>query len=156
MKLQATNAGRDEPREVREGTERRVAQPRSWVMKMIPRVSNAMLWLVSCGMAATGLLLAFRLPPGREGGKGLSVMGWDRHEWGDLHTWMGYVIMGLILVHLALHWRWLWQVAAKKHRWPLLLGFGLGFAMIVTLLAWPVSHPEERESSRPKQHRQAR
>lgn len=104
----------------------------------VPRVLNALLWLVFCGLAGTGLLLAFRLPPGSRGGRGLSAMGWDRHEWGDVHTWLAYAFLGLVAAHLALHWRWLWQVAAKRRSWPLLLGIGAGLAMIVWLVCQPV------------------
>ena len=57
-----------------------------------------LLWLVFCAMAGTGLLLAFRLPPGFRGGAGLAVMGWTRHQWGDLHTWLSYAFLGLIAV----------------------------------------------------------
>ncbi|MEI6034360.1 MAG: hypothetical protein WCS65_08800 [Verrucomicrobiae bacterium] len=44
----------------------------------------------------------------------------------------------MILTHLALHWRWFWQVAARKKRWPLLLGFGAGLALLLGLALQPV------------------
>ena len=97
-----------------------------------------MLWLVFCGMAGTGLLLAFRLPPGSRGGAGLTAMGWGRHDWGDVHTWLSYAFLALITAHLALHWRWLWQVAAKKHAWPLVVGIGAGLALMFWLAFLPV------------------
>jgi len=111
---------------------------RSSVGKLFPRILNALLWLVFCAMAGTGLLLAFRLPPGSRGGQGLSAWGLSRHEWGDFHAWLSYAFLALILTHLALHWRWLWQVAARKKRWPLLLGFGAGLALLVVLALQPV------------------
>jgi len=89
-------------------------------------------------MAGTGLLLAFRLPPGSRGGRGLSAWGLARHEWGDWHTWLCYAFLALILAHLALHWRWFWQVAARRKLWPLLLGFGLGLALLFALALQPV------------------
>ena len=104
----------------------------------VPRVLNALLWLVFCGMAGTGLLLAFRLPPGSRGGAGLTAMGWGRHDWGDLHTWLSYAFLALIAAHLALHWRWLWQVAAKKHAWPLVVGVGAGLGLMLWLALQPV------------------
>jgi len=108
------------------------------VRTFTPRLLNALLWLVFCSMAGTGLLLAFRLPPGSQGGRGLSAWGLSRHEWGDLHTWLSYGFLALILTHLALHWRWFWQVAARKKRWPLLLGFGAGLALLLALTLQPV------------------
>jgi hypothetical protein len=107
--------------------------------KLLPRLLNALLWLVFCAMAGTGLLLAFRLPPGSRGGRGLSALGLSRHEWGDWHTWLSYAFLAMILLHLALHWRWFWQVAARKKRWPLLLGFGAGLALLIALALQPVS-----------------
>jgi hypothetical protein len=104
----------------------------------VPRVLDALLWLVFCGMAGTGLLLAFRLPPGSRGGAGLTAMGWGRHDWGDMHTWLSYTFLALIAAHLALHWRWLWQVAAKKRAWPLVVGFGAGLVLMMWLALQPV------------------
>ena len=115
---------------------------------MLPRVLNALLWLVFCGMAGTGLLLAFRLPPGSRGGAGLTAMGWGRHDWGDVHTWLSYVFLFLIAAHLTLHWRWLWQVAAKRRAWPLLAGLGAG----LLLLIWLVSQPVVSHGGRGKDH----
>lgn len=106
---------------------------------VLPRFLNALLWLVFCAMSGTGLLLAFRLPPGSRGGRGLSAWGMSRHEWGDWHTWLSYAFLALILTHLALHWRWFWQVAARKKRWPLVLGFGAGLALLLALALQPVS-----------------
>lgn len=114
----------------------------SFSRSSVPRVLNMVLWLVFCGMAGTGLVLAFRLPPGSRGGAGLAVMGWTRHQWGDLHTWLSYAFLGLILAHLALHWRWLWQVAAKKHAWPLLAGIGAG----LLLMTWSLFQPVEKRA----------
>jgi hypothetical protein len=105
---------------------------------LVPRVLNALLWLVFCAMAGTGLLLAFRLPPGSQGGAGLTAMGWGRHEWGDVHTWLSYAFLALIAAHLALHWRWFWQVAAKKHAWPLVVGIGAGLLLMMWLAFQPV------------------
>lgn len=65
--------------------------------------------LVFLGMAVTGLLVRFLLPPGT-GGR-LSIWSWGRHDWGDLHFWLAVGLLGLIFVHLILHWAWICQVA---------------------------------------------
>lgn len=108
------------------------------------RVLNLLLWLTFCAMAGTGLLLVFRLPPGSRGGRGLSVLGLTRHEWGDIHTWLSYGFIALILLHLAVHWRWLWQFASRKRTWPMTLGVGAGLALVVILVCLPVQTRDDR------------
>lgn len=103
------------------------------------RVLNLLLWLNFCALTGTGLLLAFRLPPGSRGGAGLRAIGLNRHQWGDWHSWIGYAFLALMVVHLALHWRWFWQVAARKRSWPLLLGLGAGLLLLLLLALQPVS-----------------
>ncbi len=104
----------------------------------VARVLNALLWMVFCAMAGTGLLLAFRMPPGSGGG--VTALGMARHGWGDWHTWLSYAFLALIATHLALHWRWFWQVAAKRRSWPLVAGIGAGLALMLLLVLQPVSH----------------
>lgn len=65
------------------------------------------------------------------------------HEWGDIHTWISYVFMAAIVLHLVLHWRWLWQIAARKRAWPIIAGFGLGLVLILLLTLQPVHNREE-------------
>lgn len=106
---------------------------------------NLLLWLGFCGLAGTGLLLALRLPPGSRGGRGLSAFGLDRHDWGDVHTWIGYAFVALILVHLLLHWRWLWQFASRRRALPMLAGLGAGLVLMLALVFAPVEKREDGE-----------
>ena len=71
------------------------------------RILNLLLYLSFCVMVGTGLLMAYRLIPGSRGGQGLEVLGWNRHEWGALHTWVSYVFITLVAAHLAINWAWL-------------------------------------------------
>lgn len=118
--------------------------------RYLPRVLNFVLWMSFCVMTGTGLLLAFRLPPGSRGGRGLEAFGWGRHEWGDIHTWVSYLFMATILLHLGLHWRWFWQVAAHKRSWPIVAGIGLGLAVLLYLTFQPITGPEQCEGVRIK------
>jgi hypothetical protein len=56
------------------------------------------------GMVATGYLLRFPLPPGTN--KSLTLWGLTRHQWGDVHFWISLALLGVILVHVVLHWQW--------------------------------------------------
>ncbi len=64
--------------------------------------------LAGMGVAATGLLIRYLLPPGSTGrrGGGLTLWTWDRHGWGECHFWLSVVCIALLGVHVGLHWSW--------------------------------------------------
>ncbi len=109
---------------------------------VINRVLNLLLWMSFCAMAATGMLLAFRLPPGRKGGSGLTALGWSRHEWGDLHTWISYALLTLVALHILMHWRWLWHVAGSRFKSLVLAGLLAGLLAIGAVWLIPVRTPD--------------
>lgn len=73
-------------------------------------------FLVFLALIETGLMMKFVLPPGsggRGGGRAMSVWGWSRHDWGDVHFWLSVSLVALMLVHVALHWRWVCSVTCQ-------------------------------------------
>jgi len=74
---------------------------------------DALAVVLGFAVALTGLLLRYVLPPGSRGGWGLALLGWDRHDWGDLHFWLSVGLVLLMLVHLVLHWSWVWATACR-------------------------------------------
>jgi len=121
------------------------------------RVSNLALFLGFCGLTGTGLLMKYRLPPGSRGGHGLSALGMTRHEWGDIHVWIGWGVVAITLLHLALNWVWLRKIAGYRRWVPLLSGLAFGALIVVLPLILPVArqpapatdHPIEGASSHP-------
>ena len=69
-------------------------------------VIDALAVLAFLTLVATGLLLRFVLPP-RSGALGLG--GWNRRDWGEFHFQLSLVLVGLMVVHVALHWRWVYE-----------------------------------------------
>jgi hypothetical protein len=77
-------------------------------------------------LISTGLLMRYQLPPGSGGlhssaighgaeAKTVSILwGLSRHEWGDIHYWVSITIMGLLAVHLLLHWKWIAHVLGRR------------------------------------------
>jgi len=122
--------------------------PRKW----IPKFCNLLLWLLLCSMSGTGLLIAYRLPPGSRGGHGLSALGLTRHEWGDLHQWISLAFLSLIVVHLFLHWRWFWQIAGRKRAWPLLAGMLAGIVLLFAIFLLPVKRAENHHGAGADDH----
>jgi hypothetical protein len=67
---------------------------------------NLLAFLALLLLISTGAVLQFVLPHGSPS-RGLTLWGWDRHQWGELHTWVSWVFLGLMLLHLFLHWAWI-------------------------------------------------
>lgn len=36
-----------------------------------------------------------------------SFLGIERHTWSDLHTWVSIALIIGVLIHIALHWKWI-------------------------------------------------
>lgn len=67
--------------------------------------------LVMFGLTITGLFIHFILPPGsggRGGGAGLTLWGLGRHDYGDFHFYLAITLILLMLVHVWLHWPWVY------------------------------------------------
>lgn len=104
-------------------------------------------------LAATGLLLEFRLPPGSggehvlqvgvEAGRRLTVWGLSRHEWGSIHLCLSMAFLALMSAHIFLHWRWIWAFTRGKDpdgqslRIRQFLAF-VGLVLLILLLPWLV------------------
>ena len=61
-------------------------------------------------VALSGVILLFAGSGGYQGGRNPryahEVLGLSRLLWKDLHDWGGIVMMGGVLLHLILHWKW--------------------------------------------------
>ena len=82
-------------------------------------VIDALMFLCLMAMAGLGLLMKYTLPSGRDAwakyGRNLqfSWLGWDRHDWGDLHLYLAFTLLALLVLHLILHWQ---QILGLFHR----------------------------------------
>lgn len=95
------------------------------------------------GMAATGYIMWFPLPPGTN--KELSLWGLVRHQWGEVHFWIALALLATLLLHVCLHWNWLvtvigQRIRAAKASHADLIRVGvltaLAFAVAFGLFAW--------------------
>lgn len=84
-------------------------------------------------LTTTGVLMRYALPPGSRRFK--TIWGLDRHEWGDIHFWISIVFLGLLAMHLVLHWRWIINIITGRPREGSGLRAGLGIVGLVGLLA---------------------
>lgn len=100
------------------------------------KIIDLTLYLLFCGLAGTGLLLAYRLPHGGGAGHAL-FLGLGRHPWGEVHTWLAYTAIIVGTIHFLLNWEWLVKVAASKRPWRLGLGIVAGLLILSVFLFVP-------------------
>lgn len=75
-------------------------------------IVDGVFFLLFIVLGLTGILLEYVLPPGS--GQGRSrVWGLTRHDWGDVHFWVAVAAGAALLIHLALHWAWVWSSSAQ-------------------------------------------
>ncbi|MGD1993752.1 MAG: DUF4405 domain-containing protein [Anaerolineae bacterium] len=72
---------------------------------------DAMIGLAFLLSAVTGLTFLAMGSGGYQGGRNpgfqTALLGISRSTWSDLHLWTSVVMITGVLVHLALHWRWI-------------------------------------------------
>jgi mono/diheme cytochrome c family protein len=111
---------------------------RGFLNLMIDTVAAALL----TAMVGTGYILWFVLPP--ETNRTHILWGVLRHQWGTVHFWISVILLTVLAVHVALHWRWLvtglskrFGVAAWAQRSPRLAGLAVlaAAALPLTTLA---------------------
>jgi hypothetical protein len=72
---------------------------------------DAVMFLCMAALGGIGFLMKYVLLPGKEAwvvyGKKveLSWLGLDRHGWGAVHLYLALLFMGLLLLHIILHWQ---------------------------------------------------
>jgi len=71
--------------------------------------------------AVSGFVLWLALPNGSGGGRGRGGLGgetfiFDRHTWLAIHDWAAVVLVVLIAVHVAMHWKWIVRTTRSLFR----------------------------------------
>ena len=81
---------------------------------------DSLMFLCVMALAGLGFLMKYIMPPGRElwvkygSNPALSWLGWDRHDWGDIHLYLAVAFLILLFFHIILHWK---QILGLFHRW---------------------------------------
>jgi len=97
-------------------------------------------YLAMAGLMSTGLIMWGLLPPGTGGGgaghEALTLLGRTRHQWGTVHWYLALSLIGLVVLHVVLHWKWVTNtigslVPARGERKP---GAGLVGAVVLAVL----------------------
>lgn len=102
--------------------------------------------LFSC-LVSTGILIAFRLPPGS--GQ-LNILGLTRHQWGDLHLALAIAFIALVIAHLYLHRTWITSIFRRDNKTIIRAGmFTILVLLPAVLIAMPIAVPTESYSDVP-------
>jgi hypothetical protein len=88
-------------------------------------------------LTSTGILMRYVLPPGS--GRWKVIWGLDRHEWGSIHFWISIIFLGILTIHLILHWRWIVTFIKRKPREGSGLRAGLGIVGLIGLIALSIA-----------------
>lgn len=67
----------------------------------------------------TGIYFLFLPVGGFQGGRNPFygvVIFFERHTWGDIHTWSSVIIMALAALHIPLHWSWITKMTRSGLR----------------------------------------
>lgn len=74
-------------------------------------VIDTLMFLCGISIVGIGLLMRFALIPGKDRlaiyGRDVDLLSFkmDRHEWGTIHLVIGFIFLGLLLLHIILHWK---------------------------------------------------
>ena len=83
-----------------------------------------------------GFLMKYNLIPGKERfvkyGRNVELffLGLDRHQWGTVHLVLGFILIGLLALHIILHWKTIIRVYrrlinARQSRKVIAFGFSI-------------------------------
>ena len=80
---------------------------------------DSLMLIIMMAIAGIGFLIKFILIPGKERwliyGTNVELywLGLDRHEWGTIHLWLGYILLSLLVLHIILHVKWIINTYAR-------------------------------------------
>jgi hypothetical protein len=82
-------------------------------------IIDALMFLCLMAMAGLGFLMEYVLLPGRKAwtkyGRNVDLtwLGWNRHDWGEIHLYLAFTLLGLLFIHLVLHWQMILGLYAR-------------------------------------------
>jgi len=97
---------------------------------------DALLLVDICAISVVGILLGFVIPKGP--GPDKFFLGLHRHQWGSIHLDLSLALLGLLVIHLWINWRWVTQISRRLfpiHHRSVLLALSGGW-IAVLLVAW--------------------
>jgi hypothetical protein len=119
-------------------------------------VIDALMFLCMAAIGGLGFLMKYVLLPGRESAikygrrVELSFLGLDRHDWGAIHLYLGFLLLALLALHIVLHWQMIpglftRLVVNARERWKIALVYA---AVAEVLLLFPfIISPQVKDAA---------
>jgi hypothetical protein len=109
-------------------------------------IIDAIMLVALAAMTGIGLLIKYVLISGQDqwikfGQKyDLRFLDLDRHDWGSIHLIVGFIFLGLLFIHIILHWKLLMYLlkGVFKNISARRIGILLFFLFILLLISFPV------------------
>lgn len=120
-------------------------------------VIDAVMFILMMGLAGIGFLLEYVLVPGREVpvkygiNADLFLFGLERDQWADIHLVIAFVLLGLLVLHIVLHWKGIgvmYRNLISSPGWRKFLTPAFVAVSLVLCLFFLVVQPEFREFTR--------
>jgi len=104
------------------------------IRPLLLSMTYAVLYLVTCALIGTGLLLELRMDE-EDGAERLFGMSQD--DWGEIHFVVAITFAALAVLHLVQNWAWI-KSAVRRSR-PALVLVTVGLVLVAGLLLWPTT-----------------
>ena len=79
-----------------------MAQKRPIKFKVYARAVTAILLIAAWSLVGLTGLLLWLAPSGQRAGQQILLLGLTKHEWGDIHFWIGVATVAVTLSHLII------------------------------------------------------
>ena len=103
---------------------------------ILKRFVDTVLLFCLCFLTGTGLMMKFSFV---KGAGPQTVLSLTKHEWENLHLYVGVAMFTAMIVHLVLNRAWIIKVGAKNRKWLAFFVIALGAAVVLALVLSPVS-----------------
>ncbi len=100
-------------------------------------ITDSLAFVLFLFLVTTGVLLHYLLPPGS--GHSSTIWGLGRHDWGDIHFYIAIGFLGILVIHLFLHWNWIVNLIKGRKKIASGRRALLGFVAVLAIAALAVS-----------------
>jgi hypothetical protein len=120
-------------------------------------VIDALMFLCMMAMVGIGFLMKFVLIPGKDRwviyGRNVELysFGMDRHQWGTVHLILGFILLGLLVLHIILHWKMilhLYRCLIQSHIARRIIASLFIIVCVILLISPLILKPEVQELGR--------